>query len=290
MKLLLNACVLLAFGGVVEAQAPPSGLIDVFIVKVKPEKRADFDALSKKIADANRKYKGDSWIAYSVEYGDQNTVMFSSVRDNYAGIDKGSQAFMDAMKEGYGPNFMKLLQDGNASMLSSRAEIRRRRMDLSSNVPNDPAELEKYVGQSRWLRTLMIRVRQGHAPAYEESIKVMRAAMERSAIRRTVLASQAVVGQTGFVYYFSTFLKSLGDLDTLAAAPPLQQLMGEEGFAKYQKSGMEDILGGEITVSRILPDLSNPPDGIAGADPAFWRPAVKSPVAKPAKTKTPAGD
>ena len=280
----------MAFGGVAEAQAPPSGLIDVFIVKVKPEKRADFDAFSKKIADANRKYKGDSWIASAVEYGDQNTVMFSSVRDNYAAIDQASQAFMDAMKEGYGPNFMKLLQDGNGSMLSSRAEIRRRRMDLSSNVPSDPAELAKYVGQSRWLRTLMIRVRQGHGPAYEDSIKVMKAAMEQSPTRRTVLASQAAVGQTGFVYYFSTFLKSLGDLDTLAAAPPLRQLMGEEGFAKYQKSGMEDILGGDVTVSRILPELSNPPEGIANADPAFWRPAAKTPASKPAKAKTPARD
>lgn len=112
--------------------------------------------------------------------------------------------------------------------------------------------------------------------------------MEQSPTRRTVLASQAAVGQTGFVYYFSTFLKSLGDLDTLAAAPPLRQLMGEEGFAKYQKSGMEDILGGEVTVSRILPELSNPPEGIANADPAFWRPAAKTPASKPAKAKTPA--
>ena len=76
MKSPYTVCALLAFVGTAEAQAPPAGLIDVFVVKVKPEKRADFDAVAKKIAEANHKYKGDNWIAYSVEYGDQNTVTF----------------------------------------------------------------------------------------------------------------------------------------------------------------------------------------------------------------------
>ena len=37
--------------------------LDVYIVQVKPEKRAEFDAISRKIAAANRQNKGDAWIA-----------------------------------------------------------------------------------------------------------------------------------------------------------------------------------------------------------------------------------
>lgn len=288
MKSLLTVLLALAFAGAADAQSAPTGLIDVFVVKVKPEKRSDFDVFSKKMAEANHRYKGDNWIAYETEYGDQNTVTFSSVRENYAAIDKGGQAFLDAMKEGYGPNFMKLLQDSNTYTLSSRAEIRRRRLDLSWNVPGDLPEIEKYVGQSRWLRTLTVRVRQGHGPAYEESMKGVKAGFEKSPARATVLASQLAAGQPGVVYYFSSFLKALGDLDAQAGAPPLRELMGSEAFAKYQKSGADDVIFSEWTIARILPELSNPPEGIANADPAFWRPAPKT--SKPAKAKTPAGD
>jgi hypothetical protein len=270
------------------AQAPPSGLIDVTIVKVKPDKRADFDALNKKIREANRKNKGDTWIAYSVEYGDQDTIMFGSVRENYAAIDKGLQGFMDSLKEAYGPSLPKLLQDYSNCIISSRAEVRRRRMDLSWNVPTDPAELNKRVGQSRWIRTLTVRVRSGHGPSYEDSIKGVKAGFEKSPLHTTVLASQAAAGQPATVYYFSTFLKGLGDVDAQASGPPLKELMGEEAYSRYQKTGADDVITAEWTMSRLLPELSNPPEDIANADPSFWKPAAKSPAAKPVKPKTPA--
>ena len=56
------------------------GYLDVLTCKVKPEKRTDFDAVAKKMADANRRYKGDSFLASQVEYGEQNTVIFTSGR------------------------------------------------------------------------------------------------------------------------------------------------------------------------------------------------------------------
>jgi hypothetical protein len=44
--------------------------LDVYIVKVKPEKLADFQALTKKWIDANRRFNGDHWIAMETVYGD----------------------------------------------------------------------------------------------------------------------------------------------------------------------------------------------------------------------------
>ena len=104
------------------------GYVDVLSCKVKPEKRSDFDTVVKKMADANRRYKGDTFLTSQVEYGDQNTVTFSSGRENYAAIEKGTAAFEGAMKEAYGPaTSSQLEKDFNACLTSSHAEIRKRR-------------------------------------------------------------------------------------------------------------------------------------------------------------------
>jgi hypothetical protein len=51
------------------AQEMMGDYLDVLIVKVRPEKRADFDAVGRRVADANRKAKGDFWTAMEVTYG-----------------------------------------------------------------------------------------------------------------------------------------------------------------------------------------------------------------------------
>jgi hypothetical protein len=266
----------------------PSGFVDVYMVKVKPEKRTDFDAIGKKIAEANRKHKGDNWIAYQTEYGEQNTVVFTSIRENYAAIDKGAEAFMGAMKESYGPAFMKLFQDVNNCTLSSRGELRRRRMDLSWNVPSDQAAIEKMVGQSRWLRIVTVRVRSGHTNSYEETLKALKAGFSKGPNRSAGLVSQSAAGTPNGTYYVTTFAKSLADYDPVPNAPPLREVLGERGYATYMKSTSDDVISSEWDIARLLPELSNPPAGIADADPAFWNPKPAAPPkmkpAAPAKT------
>jgi hypothetical protein len=97
------------------------------------------------------------------------------------------------------------------------------------------------------------------------------------------LVSQAVAGQTGTVYYITTFRKSLGEIDS---ATPLAQLLGEDGYEKFLKASSESVLNTESTISRFRPDLSNPAESIVAAAPDFWRP---TPVAtsKGAKEGTP---
>ena len=66
--------------------------LDVFYCQVKPEKRAEFDAISKKMVAANRK-NGDEWVALETVYGQGNRVTFISMRGSYADIDKALVAF-----------------------------------------------------------------------------------------------------------------------------------------------------------------------------------------------------
>jgi hypothetical protein len=219
----------------------PTGFVDSFIVKVKPEKRADFDVIGKKIAEANRKHKGSNWIAYQTEYGEQNTVSFSSLVDNYAGFEKSADAFGKAMMEAYGPTFMKIFQDANNCMVSSRSELRRRRADLSWNVPGDPSEIEKMVGQSRWLRVLTVRVRAGHTGSYEEVLKALKASFEKGPNRVPELVSQSAAGTPSGIFYVTTFGKSMADYDPSPNAPPLREILGARGYATYMKSNSDDV-------------------------------------------------
>ncbi len=54
--------------------------LDEFIVKVKPEKRAEFDAINKKMVALNRRNNGDVWLSTENMYGEGNVVTFVSLR------------------------------------------------------------------------------------------------------------------------------------------------------------------------------------------------------------------
>jgi len=51
--------------------------LDVLTIKVKPEKVADFLALTKRFAEANRKFNGDRWLALQSVYGEANVYQFT---------------------------------------------------------------------------------------------------------------------------------------------------------------------------------------------------------------------
>src|SRR5213593_1397494 len=159
-----------------QAQAP-EGFLDVFVVKVKPEKRAEFDAAVKKMVTANWKNKGDAWIASETSYGEGNTVFFTSLRSNYADIDKGFESFMGALNKAYGKAVAgKIFQDFGNCIVSSRGELRRRRPELSASAPTDMAAISRLIGGSRWVRTVMVRVRPGKTADYEAQLRLIKEA------------------------------------------------------------------------------------------------------------------
>jgi len=253
--------------------------LDYYIVKVKPEKRAEFDAIAKKIVDANRKNHGDNWLAFETTYGDNNTVSFVSSRKDMAAIDTGMESFMKAMKASYGPTFESIFHDMDACTISSRSEIRRRRPDLSS-IPH-PDDMMKYVGEARWIRVAAVRVRPGHIPEYEEMVRMIKAAREKANPEAVVAVSQGVVGQNGATFYTSTLRPSLGSYD--AKMTPLKELLGDADYEKYQKMSAETVIGVETMMGRMLPALSNPPEEIVNVSRDYWIPKPATMVAARAK-------
>src|SRR6266851_3019292 len=126
IKMILKSITLALLAVAAAAQPAATGYLDVYSVRVKPDKRLQFDAIAKKWAAANRQHKGDTWVAYQVEYGEQNTLYFVAPRANYAAIDEAQTAFMGALKSSYGAGMEKLLADADSCLISSRSEIRTR--------------------------------------------------------------------------------------------------------------------------------------------------------------------
>ena len=276
------ALVLLAVLAASQAPQAQEEYLDVFSVQVKPDRRADFDAIAKKIVAANRQNNGDNWLALETVYGPGDRVTFVSPRNSYGDIEKATGAFMAAMQKAYGKATDKIFQDFSQCLVSSRSEIRRRRGDLSSNPPADPAAMAKLVGDSRWLRTTVVHVRPGQAAAFEALLKEIKTAREKASPPQTVVVSQAVAGQEGTVFYVTTFQSSLAGFD---AIPSIQQTLGPDGYEKFLKASAESVSGSETVINRFLPNLSNAPEQIASIAPDYWRPkAAAAPVNAKAST------
>jgi hypothetical protein len=260
----------------------PDQYLDVFTAQVKPEKRADFDALVKKMVTANHQNNGDTWITMETTYGPGNRVTFISTRKNYADTEKGTDAFYAASVKAYGKAATdKLFADFNQTLVGSTSELRRRRWDLSSNPPADTAAWARMIADARWLRTSVVHVRPGQNENFEALLKEVKAAREKANPPWTTLVSQAVAGQEGIVYYITTLGSSMAAYDNL---PQFQTMLGEEGYARYLKVGGEAVSDTQTVISRMLPDMSNAPAEVIAAAPAFWTP--KTTVA--AKAKAPA--
>ena len=255
--------------------------LDVYIVQVKPEKRADFDAIAKKMVTANRQNKGDEWLTMETVYGPMNRVTMVSMRGSYADTEKGSDAFDAAIQKSLGkPGSEKIFQDFNQCIAHARSELRKRRWDLGSNPPADDAALAKLLGESRWLRTTVIHVKPGQGPTFEGLLKDIKAAREKSSPDVTTLVSQTLAGEEGTIYYVTTFEKSMAGFDSIA---PLQKVLGEEGYAHYLKTGAEVVENTETVINHFLPELSNPPADVVAVAPDYWNP--KPVLAKAATPK-----
>jgi hypothetical protein len=255
--------------------------LDVFVVKVKPDKVADFMAVTKKWVDANRRFNGDHWIAMETVYGDPYVYQMTSTRADYADADKSSNAGMAAANKAFGKDgALKLLQDFNNCVVSSRAELRRRRWDLSRKPPTDADAYAQFIGQSRFLRTTAVHVRPGHTSDFEALLKELKEGTEKNPDVAPLFVSQVVEGGKGATFYLSSLRPSMGGFDH---NPVLKDILGEEAFKKMQQMVADSYETSESTLYRFNAELSNPPEAVAKVAMDFWHP--KALVASAAKPK-----
>ena len=256
--------------------------LDVFIAKVKPEKVADFQALTKKWVDANRRFNGDRWLASEAVYGEGNVYQFTSTRKDYAEIDKVNEAGMLAANKAFGKDAaQKMGQDWTNCLVWSRTELRHRRWDLSRKAPKDAEAYAKFIGESRLLRSTAVHIRPGRVADFEALMKDVKEAGEKNPDTAPVFVSQVVEGGKGATFYLSTLRSSMGGFDH---NPTAKEILGDEGFKKLQQIVAETYETTESALYRFVPELSNPPDDVAKVASDFWRP--KALVVAAAKPRT----
>lgn len=262
--------------------------VDETIVKIKPDKVAEFTAVVKKIADANRRFNGDRWIGMETVYGEGDTYVFVSPRQDYADIDKANDAFNAALEKAYGKEgAAKLLRDEANCAESFRSELRRRRMDLSRKAPTDMESYAKLIGESRMLRTTAVHVRSGHIAEFEALLKELKEAGDKNPETQPVLVSQVVEGTRGTTFYVTSVRSSLGGFDK---NPTNREILGEEGYKKFLKASAEFVSSTESTILHFSPELSNPLEEIVKVSAEFWQPKqtmVAAHKAKAAGSATP---
>jgi len=273
-------CGLFLAAGSVMAQGGQD-VLDILRVKVRFDKSAEYEENVKKLAEINRKYKGDHWLALSTEYGEQGTFTFSSPRENMAAIETAAAAFENALKEGLGAAGAKLMQSLNADSASVETELRRRRWDLSVHPPEDAVEQAKTVAHARWIRSLRVALKPGKSLEFATAWKPLQAQLEKVYPPVTIWASEVTTGTPAI--YFATYLKNLGELD--AAGVAVQSVLGSEEYRRLMV-GLSDLaFDSRWEIYRLRPELSCVPDELAALDPAFWRPAPPAtavPKPKPA--------
>jgi len=257
--------------------------LDVYIVKVKPEKLADFEAITKKWIDANKRFNGDTWVALETVYGESNVYQFTSTRQDYAEIDKINEAAMAAANKAFGKEAAeKMGRDFQNCLVWSRSELRRRRWDLSRKAPADASAYTKLIGESRVLRTTAVHLRPGRSADFEAYLKEAKEAGEKNPNAAPVFVSQVIEGNKGTTFYVSTLRGSLGGFDK---NPTMRDILGEEGYKKFLQMNVEAVEETQSTLFRFSPELSNPPEEIAKVAADFWHP--KQMMTGASKSKAP---
>jgi len=76
----------------------------------------------------------------------------------------------------------------------------------------------------------------------------------------------------------STLRSSMGGFDH---NPTTKEILGEEGFKKFQQISADAVEVAESNLYRFDPSISNPPEEVAKVAMDFWRPKALIAMAKP---------
>lgn len=254
-----------------------STYIEVTWLKVKQDKVAEFGQMASRIADANRRAKGDHWIAYVDMYGKDNNVWMAALRSSLTDVEPGMNKFMGAVKEfmGYSPE--RFMAEASKTTDSSGTELWRQRFDLSWNI-KDAADWSERVAKAKYMAVVTIRVKPGHILDAAKQIEMVRDATLTRGDGTSGAVAQLVMGGDPATFYIRIPFESLADLEKM---PSPRTVLGDEAYRKYSEMAAQNYLSLDYSFRRAVTEWSNPPASFAEANPAMWK--VKPVVSAKAK-------
>ncbi|MFZ0819971.1 MAG: hypothetical protein WAM91_07865, partial [Candidatus Acidiferrales bacterium] len=261
--------VLMGIGLVAGAQAqtttPTDGYVDDFVVHLKSNCDLQMQTLVKKLVAASRANGGDNWLTIESVYGPGDVFRFASIRESYASIEQAQGKMMAALTKAMGEaGVNKFFADLDACAESTQGILRRRRWDLSTGVPADAAAQARVIGNARWERLIEVHVRPGMSLQYEDMLKRVKAAAEKSDPTVMSWVSVSVAGDQGTVYYIAQLRPTLGSFD---GGKSMRELMGDSAYTDYQRDVAQVVTRTDVAIYQFSGELSNAPDDVAAVAP-----------------------
>jgi len=254
-------------------------------MKVKQDKVAEFGQMSARIADANRRGKGATWVAYSDMYGKDNYVWMASARSSLAEVEPSTEKFLGALKEFMGFTPDRFFAEASKTVESSGTELWRHRYDLSWNV-KDSADWQAHLAKAHYVAVITIQVKPGKTVDAEKQIKMVSDAVAGSDNKTVGLVSQLIMGGDSGRMYIRVPFESVAGVGQMVS---VRKALGEEGYRTFSEMSAQDFASVDYSLKRLIPEWSNPPAGFVEANPTMWK--VKPMVTakpKPAAASKPA--
>lgn len=254
-----------------QQSSDPGGFVEVTWMKVKQDKVSEFDQMARRVADANRRAKGDNWVAYADFYGTDQYVQMASARSSPEAIETGMNKFMMSVKEimGYTPD--RFLSEVAKLVEGSGTELRRRRWDLSWGSADGQEWLAK-LAKANYLVSVVVKVKPGRGPDAEKQMLMIKQAAATKGEASAGMVTQIMLGGSAGTFYVTIPVESLRDIATM---PSPSSMLGEEGYRSYSQMAAENYASVEIRLRRSVPAWSNPPSSYLEANPKLW--TVKAP-------------
>ena len=273
----MRAFRLIGLAALVAVSASAQPYVHSLTLKIKPGTAPALGAAMKKMAEANQKNNGPTWVAAVSAFGESDKVVFLALRESLAAQEEAGKAFNQAMLKAVGPEgYAKIGASIAAITVDGRNDLLRLRPKLGYNAPSDKDGILKQVGQARWIRRTAIRLKPGTDADFTEIWNKLKEMMEKSGSKEAIGVSTSMTGPP--VMYFTSYAKSLGDWDVKPPVTTPSAAQAAEYRALLRKGG-ELLIGAETEIFRMTPALSNPAKEIIDCDPEFWKPKPPAPPA-----------
>jgi hypothetical protein len=158
----------------------------------------------------------------------------------------------------------KIAREDGEHLTGTRTWLGSWRKDLSFGPPVE-------IGKMRYMRIRTFRVKQGQNKAFEEGVKQALAAYEKSKYPVSFAFYEIVAGTGSPTFVVLRPMRSLGDMDAMAAAEKaFLEALGEEGQRAMQKVFSDAVNMVENQLFAFNPKLSFVGPATLASDPDFW--------------------
>lgn len=280
---LLAVSFLSAFGGMVSAQEktyPPPKVLTIAREFTKPGRAGSVhDKAESAFVQAFSRAKWPTHYFGMTSLSGKSRALFFTPYDSFEAWEKDAQA---TEKNSALSAALDRASAADGELLDSLDQgVFVYREDYSLRGPVD-------IPHMRYMEIGVFRVKRGRDKEWEEGLKMVLAASEKSDPQAHWACFENVYGAPSGTFLFVTPLKSASEIDhSLQQNKAFAAAMGEDGMKKLGELSAASIESSETNLFAFNPHMSYVPDEWVKADPDFWKPTPAAKSAAEGKKEKP---